>query len=85
MVILVAMPAYILLHHSRWGRYLFAVGSNSEAARLSRRQRRRARSIWPTSCRPRWRAFAGVLPASRIAIGIATRARAGSCSRSPPR
>ena len=35
MVILVGVPAYIFLHHSRWGRYLFAVGSNAEAARLS--------------------------------------------------
>ena len=32
---MVAIPAYIFLHHSRWGRYLFAVGSNAEAARLS--------------------------------------------------
>ena len=35
MVIVVAIPAYVFLHLSRWGRYLFAVGSNSEAARLS--------------------------------------------------
>jgi Branched-chain amino acid transport system / permease component len=35
MVIVVAVPAYILLSHSRWGRYLFAIGSNKEAARLS--------------------------------------------------
>jgi ribose transport system permease protein len=35
MVIAVAVPLYILLNHSRWGRYLFAIGSNKEAARLS--------------------------------------------------
>jgi len=35
MVIVVAVPSYIFLHHSRWGRYLFAIGSNPEAARLS--------------------------------------------------
>jgi ribose transport system permease protein len=35
MVVVVAVPAYILLHQSRYGRYLFAVGSNREAARLS--------------------------------------------------
>ena len=35
MVILVGVPAYIFLHHSRWGRYLFSVGSNAEASRLS--------------------------------------------------
>ena len=35
MVIVVAVPSYVFLHHSRWGRYLFAIGSNPEAARLS--------------------------------------------------
>ncbi len=35
MVVVVAVPAYVFLHHSRWGRYLFAIGSNPEAARLS--------------------------------------------------
>jgi ribose transport system permease protein len=35
MVIVVAVPLYILLNHTRWGRYLFAIGSNKEAARLS--------------------------------------------------
>ncbi|MDQ2805173.1 MAG: ABC transporter permease, partial [Pseudomonadota bacterium] len=35
MVVVVAIPAYVFLHHSRWGRYLFAIGSNPEAARLS--------------------------------------------------
>ncbi|MGB9275734.1 MAG: ABC transporter permease, partial [Terrimicrobiaceae bacterium] len=35
MVIVVAVPAYIFLHQSRFGRYLFAIGSNMEAARLS--------------------------------------------------
>lgn len=35
MVIVVAIPAFIYLHLSRYGRYLFAVGSNAEAARLS--------------------------------------------------
>ena len=35
MVVVIAVPAYLLLSHSRWGRYLFAIGSNKEAARLS--------------------------------------------------
>jgi ribose transport system permease protein len=35
MVIVVAAPAYLLLCQSRWGRYLYAIGSNKEAARLS--------------------------------------------------
>ena len=34
-VIVVAIPAYVYLHLSRHGRYLFSVGSNPEAARLS--------------------------------------------------
>ncbi len=34
-VIVVAIPAYLLLHQTRWGRYLYAIGSNKEAARLS--------------------------------------------------
>jgi ribose transport system permease protein len=35
MVIVVAVPAFVYLHLSKYGRYLFAVGSNAEAARLS--------------------------------------------------
>lgn len=35
MVIVVAVPSYLLLHQTRWGRYLYAIGSNKEAARLS--------------------------------------------------
>lgn len=35
MVIVVGVPAFIYLHKSRFGRYLYAVGSNPEATRLS--------------------------------------------------
>ncbi|MBV8173378.1 MAG: ABC transporter permease, partial [Verrucomicrobia bacterium] len=35
MVVVVAVPGYIFLHQTRFGRYLFAIGSNTEAARLS--------------------------------------------------
>ncbi len=35
MVIVVGVPSYVFLHHTRWGRYLFAIGSNPEAARLT--------------------------------------------------
>jgi ribose transport system permease protein len=73
MVIAVAIPAYILLHHSRWGRYLFAVGSNREAARLSGvnvdRMIYLAYILSST-----FAAFVGVLLASRIGIGNATQA-----------
>lgn len=73
MVILVAIPAYVYLHLSRWGRYLFAVGSNSEAARLSGVNVNRTiytAYILSATCA----AFVGVLLASRIGIGNATQA-----------
>ncbi|WP_075291902.1 ABC transporter permease [Pararhizobium arenae] len=73
MVILVAVPAYIFLHLSRWGRYLFAVGSNSEAARLSGVNVNRTiymAYILSATCA----AFVGILLASRIGIGNATQA-----------
>jgi ribose transport system permease protein len=73
MVILVAIPAYFFLHLSRWGRYLFAVGSNREAARLSGVNVNRMiylAYILSATCA----AFVGVLLASRIGIGNATQA-----------
>lgn len=73
MVIAVAIPAYIFLHLSRWGRYLFAVGSNSEAARLSGVNVNRTiylAYILSSTCA----AFVGLLLASRIGIGNATQA-----------
>ncbi|QRM53657.1 ABC transporter permease [Sinorhizobium sp. BG8] len=73
MVIVVAVPAYIYLHLSRWGRYLFAVGSNSEAARLSGVNVNRTiytAYILSATCA----AFVGILLASRIGIGNATQA-----------
>ena len=70
MVILVGIPAYIFLHHSRWGRYLFSVGSNAEASRLSGVNVQRTIYMAYTLsglCA----AFVGVLLASRIGIGTA--------------
>jgi ribose transport system permease protein len=73
MVILVAIPSWLFLSHSRWGRYLFAIGSNAEAARLS----------GVSVVRPTYlayilsgvcAAFVGLLLASRIGIGNATQA-----------
>ena len=46
MVVVVAVPAYIFLHRSRYGRYLFAIGSNTEAARLCRDFARLAYRHW---------------------------------------
>ena len=73
MVVLVAIPAFVFLHLSRWGRYLFAVGSNSEAARLSGVNVNRTiylAYILSATCA----AFVGLLLASRIGIGNATQA-----------
>lgn len=73
MVIVVAIPAFVFLHLSRWGRYLFAVGSNSEAARLSGVNVNRTiymAYILSSTCA----AFVGILLASRIGIGNATQA-----------
>ena len=73
MVILVAVPAYFFLHHSRGGRYLFAIGSNAEAARLSGV----AVQFWlciAYTLSAVLAAFADVLTTSRISIGSATTA-----------
>ncbi|OWV69067.1 ABC transporter [Rhizobium sp. R634] len=73
MVILVAIPSFVFLHLSRWGRYLFAVGSNAEAARLSG-VNVKAMIYLAYILSASFAAFVGVLLASRIAIGNATQA-----------
>ncbi len=73
MVILVAIPAYIFLNHTRWGRYIFAVGSNPESARLSG-VRVRFIIYVAYSLSALFAAFVGVLLATRIGIGNATQA-----------
>ncbi|MGH6760556.1 MAG: ABC transporter permease [Phyllobacterium sp.] len=73
MVILVAVPSYVFLHHSRWGRYLYSVGSNAEAARLSGVNVNRTifmAYVLSAACA----AFVGVLLAARIGIGNPTQA-----------
>jgi ribose transport system permease protein len=73
MVLVVAIPGYILLHHSRYGRYLFAIGSNTEAARLSGVNTVRMiyiAYILSALCA----GFVGILLAARIGIGNATQA-----------
>ena len=73
MVVLAAVPSWVLLNHSRWGRYLFAIGSNAEAARLSGVSVVRTvflAYILSGLCA----AFVGLLLASRIGIGNATQA-----------
>jgi ribose transport system permease protein len=73
MVVVIAVPGYIFLHQTRFGRYLFAIGSNTEAARLSGVNTTRMLYIAYTLsafCA----AFVGILLAARIGIGNATQA-----------
>ena len=72
--ILVAVPAYVFLHQSRWGRYIFAIGSNTEAARLSGVNVNRMIYIAYIALGTSAPAFVGVLLAARIGIGNATQA-----------
>lgn len=71
MVIVVAIPSYVFLHLSRWGRYLFAIGSNPEAARLSG-VNVNAMLYVAYTLSATFAAFAGILTTSRIGIGNAT-------------
>jgi ribose transport system permease protein len=71
MVILVAVPSYVFLHLSRWGRYLFAIGSNPEAARLSG-VNVHAMLYVAYTLSAAFAAFAGIMTTSRIGIGNAT-------------
>jgi ribose transport system permease protein len=70
-VIVIAAPCYLLLHRSRWGRYIFAVGSNAEAARLSGVNVNRTIYL-AYMVSALLASVVGVLTASRIGIGIAT-------------
>jgi ribose transport system permease protein len=73
MVAVIALPAYVFLHQTRFGRYIFAIGSNMEAARLSGVNTTRMIYIaymLSAFCA----AFVGVLLAARIGIGNATQA-----------
>jgi ribose transport system permease protein len=73
MVVLVAIPSYVFLNHTRWGRYIFAVGSNPESARLSG-VRVQFILYLAYSLSAVFAAFVGVLLATRIGIGNATQA-----------
>ncbi len=84
MVIVVAVPAYLVLHNSRWGRYLYAVGSNPEAARLSG-VNIGGPSISPTWSRPGSRPSRACSPPRASASASPPPATAGSCNRSPRR
>jgi ribose transport system permease protein len=70
-VIAVAVPCHLLLHHSRWGRHLYAVGSNREAARLSGIRVNRVLYL-AYILSATLSALAGILTTARIGIGVAT-------------
>ncbi|NGN44658.1 ABC transporter permease [Mesorhizobium sp. CGMCC 1.15528] len=71
MVIVVAVPIYLLLNHTPFGRYIFAVGSSPEAARLSGiNVNRTVYLVYILSST--LAALTGILTASRISIGLAT-------------
>ena len=76
MVILVSIPAYVFLDHSRWGRYLFAVGSNRESARLSGVSV--PRTIYLAY------SLSGFFAACASASATRPRPTAGNCWQSPP-
>jgi ribose transport system permease protein len=72
-VVVVAVPAFVYLHLSKWGRYLYAVGSNPEAARLSGVNVNAVTAtayILSSLCA----AIVGVMLASRTGTGNATQA-----------
>ena len=71
LVLLVAVPAFVFLHLSKWGRYLFSIGSNAEAARLSGVNTKGmiyVAYILSATCA----AFVGVMLGMRIGIGNPT-------------
>ncbi len=70
-VIIVAIPAYVLLHHTRFGRYIYATGSNREAARLSGvNVNATIHLVYIISAT--LAALAGILTAARIGVAIAS-------------
>ncbi|MEO5805226.1 ABC transporter permease [Devosia sp.] len=71
MVVIVAIPAYVFLHLSKWGRYLYAVGSNPEAARLSGVSVPKMIFI-AYGLSAMFAAFVGVMLAARLGVGNAT-------------
>jgi ribose transport system permease protein len=73
-VILVGIPSYVFMHQSRWGRYIFAVGSNPEAARLSGVNTNRIIYLTYSLCSI-CAALVGVMLATRLHIGDASQAQ----------
>ncbi|MDR3495964.1 MAG: ABC transporter permease [Ancalomicrobiaceae bacterium] len=73
-VIIVGIPSYVLLHQTRWGRYIFAVGSNPEAARLSGVNTKGIIYLIYALC-SMCAALVGIMLATRLHIGDASQAQ----------
>ena len=71
MVVIVAIPSFVFLHLSKWGRYLYAVGSNAEAARLSGVSVPKMIYI-AYGLSSMFAAFVGIMLAARLGVGNAT-------------
>ena len=71
MVVIVAVPSFVFLHLSKWGRYLYAVGSNPESARLSGVSVPKMIFI-AYGLSAMCAAFVGVMLAARLGVGNAT-------------
>jgi ribose/xylose/arabinose/galactoside ABC-type transport system permease subunit len=68
LMILIFIFAYILLNHTRFGRYVFAIGGNPEAARLAGINTKKI-IIWVYIINGLLTAISGVLLASRLSSG----------------
>ena len=70
-LLLVAAAGWVLLHRTRWGRYVFAYGSNKEAARLSGVNIGGV-VFFVYGISALCAAIAGILVVSRIGVGVPT-------------
>jgi ribose/xylose/arabinose/galactoside ABC-type transport system permease subunit len=67
-LVLVAIFGYIVLHHTRFGRYVYAIGGNEEGARLSG-VRTKTITLWSYVICSACAGLAGVVLASRLNAG----------------
>jgi ribose/xylose/arabinose/galactoside ABC-type transport system permease subunit len=67
-LVFVAILGYIVLHHTRFGRYVYAIGGNEEGARLSG-VRTKTITLWSYVICGAMAGLAGVVLASRLNAG----------------
>jgi ribose/xylose/arabinose/galactoside ABC-type transport system permease subunit len=68
LMVLIAVPAFVLLRYTLWGRYLLALGGNEEAARLSGVSVHRAKTLAYVFC-SLLAGLSGILTASYLRVG----------------